>query len=184
MKIPSSILIDGSNFYFKLKDLKLNNLLSFDFSKFKTFLESNHSDSIINTYFVGAVKTDGSDDFKKRHSDQQKLLLNLKKHNFKYKLGYLLENDGKISEKGVDVNIATDILIQSYEKKVKTIYLVSSDTDIIPAIKQAINLGVEVIYVGFKHLPSQTLKRSCSKTILLDRQTLKQFIKKKNGNKI
>ena len=32
------LLIDGSNFYFKLKDLKLNRLLDFNFGEFAKFL--------------------------------------------------------------------------------------------------------------------------------------------------
>jgi uncharacterized LabA/DUF88 family protein len=179
MTKSSSILIDGSNFYFKLKDLKLNRLLTFDFTNFKTYLEDNKYTSKINTFYVGAVKTDGTKEFDKRHADQQKLLLNLKKHKYSYKLGYLLKNDGKISEKGVDVQMATDLLIQSYEKKVQTIFLVSSDTDLIPSVKQAIKLGVEVVYVGFKHLPSKALMRSCSRFILLEKKTVTQFLKTK-----
>lgn len=34
MKQKCVILIDGSNFYYKLKDLEMHNLLSFDFTKF------------------------------------------------------------------------------------------------------------------------------------------------------
>ena len=101
------ILIDGSNFYFKLKDLKLHNLLGFDFSKFSKMLADKQK--IVNSiYYVGAVKTTKNKKTRKMHSNQQRLFAHLKKHKFKYSLGYLLKSDGKFHEKGVDVNIAID----------------------------------------------------------------------------
>lgn len=47
-------------------------------------------------------------------------------------------------EKGVDVSIALDIVLGNY----KTVFLLSSDTDLIPAIKKAKEMGRRVIYVG------------------------------------
>ena len=53
------IFIDGSNFYFKLKDLKLHNLLNFDFSSFASSLAKKHK-IIHATYYIGKVRTDGT----------------------------------------------------------------------------------------------------------------------------
>src|SRR6266700_2677806 len=53
------ILVDGSNFFFKLKSLQLHNLLSFDFTAFSHFLCRDGS-LVSATYFVGKVKTDGT----------------------------------------------------------------------------------------------------------------------------
>lgn len=36
--LHTTILIDDSNFFFKLKGLKIKNLLNFDFGKFPEFL--------------------------------------------------------------------------------------------------------------------------------------------------
>ena len=48
------ILIDGSNFFFKLKSLQLHNLLSFDFTAFSNLF--SRDDSLVGaTYFVGKV---------------------------------------------------------------------------------------------------------------------------------
>ncbi|MBL7078094.1 hypothetical protein ISS42_00335 [Candidatus Shapirobacteria bacterium] len=67
------VLIDGSNFYFKLKDLKLHNLLKFDFSGFAKILAGK--DKIVKSiYHIGAVRTDGTKKASKMHADQQKLL--------------------------------------------------------------------------------------------------------------
>ena len=58
-KPRAAVLIDGSNFYFKTKDLGLNNLLDFDFGKFADFLADN-GQITFKSYYVGKVRTDGS----------------------------------------------------------------------------------------------------------------------------
>lgn len=75
------ILIDGSNFYFKLKDLQLSNLLDFDFSAFARFLYRERT--IVKTvYYIGKVRTDGSSKAKRMLADQQRLLAHLRKQQF------------------------------------------------------------------------------------------------------
>ena len=57
--IRAIILIDGSNFYFKLKELKFYHLLKFNFSSFAKFL-AGKSKIVQATYYVGAVKASRS----------------------------------------------------------------------------------------------------------------------------
>jgi len=171
------ILIDGSNFYFKLKDLQLHNLLEFDFSKFVEFL--THSEKIIDArYYVGRVQQDGTAHADKLLANQQRLLAALKRHNFHYELGYLLKNDAVYHEKGVDVHIAVDILVATYEKLCDKIILVSSDTDLAPAIKKAQEKGKIIEYVGFSHKPSVAMVRFCKESRLLTKNDLLPFINK------
>ena len=74
------ILIDGSNFYFKLKDLNLTEA-NFNFSAFAKTLSIG--DAIVKAiYYVGAVRTDGTKHTQKLFNNQQKLFGNLKKHRF------------------------------------------------------------------------------------------------------
>lgn len=54
------VLIDGSNFYFKLRDLQLSRLLTFDFSRFAQFLVGNRT-LVQATYYVGRVETNGTE---------------------------------------------------------------------------------------------------------------------------
>ncbi|RJQ25566.1 NYN domain-containing protein [Candidatus Parcubacteria bacterium] len=170
------ILIDGSNFYFKLKDLKFNELISFDFSKFARLLAGK--EIIVScTYYIGAVRTDGTKHTQKLFANQRKLLAHLKKHKFLYSLGYLLKSDGKFHEKGVDVNIAVDILVAAYENLSDSLLLVSSDTDLLPAIKKAREKGKSVEYVGFSHRPSLAMIANCSESRLLTKEDIKPFIK-------
>lgn len=57
--------------------------------------------------------------------------------------------DYKFQEKGVDVGLAVDIVADSLKNQVDCVILVSSDTDLAPAIKIAKGAGKRVTYVGF-----------------------------------
>lgn len=71
------ILIDGSNFYFKLKDLKLHYLLEFNFSGFTKYLAKDHK-IVKSTYYIGAVKTDGTKKTQEIFNNQRRLFAHLK----------------------------------------------------------------------------------------------------------
>lgn len=172
------IFIDGSNFYFKLKDLKLHNLLNFDFTNFSKKLVNNKQ-LIRATYYIGKVKTDGTEHTQRLFNNQRKLFSHLKKHTFFYSLGYLLKSDGKMREKGVDVNMAVDILVATYENLCDRIILVSSDTDLLPAIKKAKEKRKIIEYIGFSHKISVALVTNCTETTLLKKDDLLPFIKAK-----
>ncbi len=170
------ILIDGSNFYFKLKDLKLHHLLDFNFSLFNKMLIGKNKLVQCN-YHIGKVRTDGTGKTQKLFNNQRKLFAHLKKHKVYYSLGYLLKSGGKYHEKGVDVNIAVDILVTTYENLSDHIILISSDTDLLPAIRKAREKGKTVEYIGFSHQPSVAMVANCSKSRLLTKEDLLPFIK-------
>src|SRR5260221_7552206 len=99
------VLIDGSNFYYKLKDLGLHKQLDFNFSAFANFLVGKN-DLVRSVYHVGEVRTDGTEKVQQLYDNQQKLISRLKKHKYQYCFGYLLKSDGRFHEKGVDVHLA------------------------------------------------------------------------------
>lgn len=175
MKQRCIVLIDGSNFYFKLKDLQMQNLLKFNFSGFTKMLAG--TDKLVSTtYYVGKVRTDGSTKSKQLQADQQKLLTHLKKYEVKYSLGYLMKSDGNYHEKGVDVNIAVDMMVAAYENLCDLIILVSSDTDLLPAIIKARQKRKRVEYVGFSHKPSVAMVAECLPSRLLTKEDISRFI--------
>jgi uncharacterized LabA/DUF88 family protein len=174
-KKRSIILIDGSNFYFKLKSVGIENTLDFNYSNFASYL-SKKTTLVKAIYYVGAVKARKSSKAREMHANQQKLFANLRKHKFQYCLGYLLKSDGKFHEKGVDVNIAVDILVATYEKKCERIILVSSDTDLLPAIIKAKQKRMLIEYVGFSNKPSLAMIANCSESTLLKKDDLEPFL--------
>jgi hypothetical protein len=92
------ILIDGSNFYFKLRDLSLHQLLTFDFTSFARSLIGKNK-LISATYYVGKVRTDGTDKTQQQFNNQRKLLARLKQHHFTYSLGYLTQIGRHVARK-------------------------------------------------------------------------------------
>lgn len=95
-------------------------------------------------------------------------------------MGYLLKSGGIFREKGVDVNIAVDILVTVYENLADRIILVSSDMDLLPAIKKAKEKGKSVEYIGFSHKPSVAMVANCSISKLLSKEDIVPFVA---GNK-
>lgn len=79
--------------------------------------------------------------------------------------------DNEIREKGVDVQIAIDLVIGAVEDSYDVAIVVSSDTDLIPAIKYVRLKGKTVEYVGFSNAPSLgMIKESDDRILLLKEQ--------------
>lgn len=97
---------------------------------------------------------------------QRKLLGKLQKEGWKIGFGHMLKSD-VYHEKGVDVLIAVDMLVGAYENFYDKIILVSSDTDLLPAILKVKQLGKEIEYVGFGHKASHAMIANCSSSYLL-----------------
>ena len=168
------ILIDGNNFYHRLKELELINLLTLDYEKLTKFLISRRF-LVSKNYYIGAIREESNNPKSKQlMSGQRKLTGNLQKDNWVMKFGHMLKADG-YHEKGVDVQIATDILIGAYENLYDTAILVSSDTDLIPALAKAREMKKKIEYIGFSHKPSYGLITHSDIRRLLTKDDVQQF---------
>ncbi|GHU07872.1 hypothetical protein FACS189431_3140 [Alphaproteobacteria bacterium] len=74
-------------------------------------------------------------------------------------------NDEIMVEKGVDVRIAVDIV--SYAAKWVEIFLLSSDTDLLPAVKKAKQLGAKIVYVAFEGEIVRAISLAANETLVL-----------------
>jgi uncharacterized LabA/DUF88 family protein len=172
------VYIDGSNLYFKLKNLYISHTSQFNYRGLAKYLTKNRILTDIN-YYVGAVQLNQHNKkTKKIHQGQLTLFNTLLDKNIKLHKGYLMKNNGVYHEKGVDVNIAVDILVGAYENLYDTALLLSSDTDLIPAIQKIKSLGKKLLYIGFKHAPSIALINHCTYFRLLSKQEILTFTKK------
>jgi len=172
----ASVLIDGSNFYHRLKELGFKNLLQFDFANFNKFLTSK--DKLVSCYYyVGQIRTEKNNKKSyKLFKAQRKLFSYLEKQNIKVYRGYILKSDG-YHEKGVDVKIAIDILIGAYEDLYDKVILLSSDTDLLPSIDKAVSLGKTIQYIGFSHNPSHAMITHAKPAKLLTKEDIEPFVK-------
>ena len=70
------------------------------------------------------------------------------------------------------------MLVATYENLCDRIILVSSDTDLEPAINKTKQKGKVVEYVGFSHKASVAMVRFCSESTLLRKEDLGKLITK------
>jgi len=83
-------------------------------------------------------------------------------------------------EKGVDVRIGVDMVVLACDKKVDSIILCSSDSDLQPAIKEVSERGVECIYFGFEMQPNKGITYTTTRTILIRNSEILAFKNKEN----
>lgn len=178
-----SIYIDGSNLYHALKKCGVDEK-NFDYRAFADWLCGCHAETV--RYYVGMVKVKGDSDQKTKrlYTSQQERFERLKKAGFYLVRGRLVNIRGIWQEKGVDVRIGVDIAIGASEDYYDTAYVVSSDSDLIPAIDHAIRSGrKEVVYVGFdikgSYFSNHLVKRSSTAKII-KKENLKKFEKNTN----
>jgi len=172
------IIIDEGNFYhLVLKKLGIQSV-DFDFDKFAYFLANERT--IIKEgkrFYVPTVRERGDKYESKQAMSNQTALFSrlIEAGNWVIKSSKLktriesIKIDNRVKdyqdilrkgvqeivyersrEKGIDVKIATDLIIGALDKKYDTAILVSSDTDLVPAldlVRHRFNKKVE--YIGF-----------------------------------
>ncbi len=163
-------LLDGSNLYNKLK--RVDNKLSTSNLHYRDFVEYViKSKANYIGYYVGEILPNKNDKKTWRLYKNQNYLFNgLTSQKISVKKGYLLKTNGVYHEKGVDVQIAVDMLDMAFDNKYNECYLFSSDTDLIPAIKSAQKRGKKIIYVAFENYLSHALNKVCNNTLFISKQ--------------
>lgn len=172
-----AIFIDGGNFHhLVIKKLRISEL-NFDFEKFVLFLAQE--DKIIEKwkrYYVGTVREkEGDKHSKESMSRQTRFFAGLKKENWQLRTNKLKTRIEKITvdprmqnyeklksiditeivyerkrEKGIDVMLATDLIVGAVEDVYDMAIVISSDADLLPAIEWVKkSKNKQIMYVGF-----------------------------------
>ena len=155
-----AVYIDGGNTYQRLKEVGIpEKSTRFDFSVFVKHLVGER-ELISKRYYVGVVKNfDGS------------------------AKGEQMVNGGAIREKGVDVKLAVDLVIGAADNIYDTAIVVSSDTDLIPAIKYVRKAKDKTVeHVGFGANPSLGMIKESLVSRLFSKTDLVQFQKIKSDS--
>ncbi len=169
------IIIDGSNFYHRLKEMRLIRLLHFDYGAFADYLASKRGHTT-KRYYIGAVREEENNPKSKiLMRNQRKLVGYLQKHGWQIRFGTMLKTDG-YHEKGVDVLMAVDLLVGAYENQYDTAIVVSSDTDLIPVFAKIRQMRKKVEYIGFSHKPSLGIITNSDIRRLLTANDCNQFL--------
>jgi len=165
------VFIDGSNFYHGLK-ASLGHP-SINFQKFSQFLVGDRE--LIRTYYYNVVvdRTSGPERYKK----QQRFFNALQQlPQFHLTFGRLVQRGETWTEKGVDVQIAVDMLAMAFHNAYDVAILVSGDGDFAAAVEEVKRLGKIVEYAYFDTGRSRHLQQACDKFHLLNSKTLKKCL--------
>ncbi|NOY35813.1 MAG: NYN domain-containing protein [bacterium] len=182
------VFIDGGNLYFKLKELKSklkgrHNLLDFHFRNFSEWLVQSNNLAEIH-YYLGAVRQQNNNEKSKTmYASQQRLFMRLQKQKVRVVLGQLIQHpDKSYHEKGVDVRLAVEMIRFARQDKYDIAYLVSSDTDLVPAVEEVRLIGKKVQYVGIPKGQSFGLSTVADDVRLIRPEDVEQFFEN-NGSK-
>jgi len=188
------ILIDGSNFYYlALKKLGLR-ATDFDFEKFANFLADGRTIAEKGKrFYTGTVREkEGDIRTKKAMAEQTSLFTFLDKNHWEIKKSKLKTRIEEISidnrvidyekilkagiekiiverlrEKGVDVKLATDLIVGAVDNQYDTAIMVSSDSDLIPAIDWVrLRAKKKIEYIGFSIPDDTNPKKSTTEPLL------------------
>ena len=196
-----AIFIDGSNFYHGLKICIGNTKV--DFSKFSQLLCGSRE--LVRAYYYNAPVNQQA--FPDIYKDQQKFFDSLKTvPYFVLKLGRLekrtvkvdkenlmktfgddvakliLEKWGEVIttyvEKGVDIDLAADMLRLAYNNAYDTAIIVTGDGDFVSAVNGVKDMGKHVENANFSDGKGYHIRTACDKFISLDKDFLKPCLKK------
>lgn len=160
---------------------KLNkrySLLSFRFRDFCQWLVGEN-ELVEIRYYLGAINRERNNEkSEKMYANQQKLIGKLQQQKINITMGQLIKHPDKTyHEKGVDVRLAVEMIRFARENKYDTAYLISSDTDLVPAVEEVRALGKEVNYVGISKGQSFGLSKASNNVILLRTEEIEKFLK-------
>lgn len=177
-----AVFIDASNFYYKLRSLKLffDELTQVDFAGVAKWLARDRA--LTNKfYYVADIQNRDDEKSQSLLKGQQRLFeyLESPQQGFHIRHGFLMKKGEAYVEKGTDVQMAVDMLVGAYEDKYDTAIMVSSDTDLIPVIRQIRALGKDVEYIGVATEPSYGLQNEVTLSRLLRTEDLGVFVRGK-----
>ncbi len=189
-----AIYVDGANFYLTaLKPLDIKDA-DFDYERLILILANGRDVSKFGKrFYIGTVpEKEGDADSKAAISRQTTLFSRLRDNDWEirtsihkkkietipidykvkdYKnfqnLGIKSFTFEKYREKGIDVKLATDLIVGSIDDQYDVAVVVSSDTDLIPAIDCVRNRGKKVEYVGFSIPHPSDPKKDIKPTIAM-----------------
>jgi len=162
------VFIDGSNFYHGIKhNIGKTNV---DFNKLSLILCSSERE-LIRTYYYNAPVN--REDNEEKYKSQQRFFNELKRlPDLQLRLGRLEHRDGGVTEKGVDIYLAVDMLRYAYNNIYDVAILISSDGDFSEAVNALKDLGKHVEYAHFVSGISKHLMDCCDRHILLTKELL------------
>ena len=161
-----NVYIDGSNLYHTLRGVA--NRTDVDFGKFTAKLVGSRR--LVRAYYYNAPvdQTKEADHYR----GQQQFFQALRTIDyFEVILGRLIYRNWpneRPYEKGIDIKIATDMLVHGHRDNYDVAVLVSGDTDFADAIQAVKDLGHHVEVALFNVSGSQRLREVADRVVTID----------------
>ena len=160
-----AIFIDGSNLYRALHGTF--GKASINFGKLSIVLVGDRK--LVRTYYYGAAYAGNHPKAREQQAFFDKLRMI---PYLEVRLGKLRPKGRELVQKGVDVNLAVNMIDFAFRDTYDTAILVSGDSDFRPAVEMVKNLGKHVELAVVKGQPHFQLASSCDKTTILDETLL------------
>jgi len=192
----TAIFIDGQNTYYALKKIGIKHLSFYDYKGLLRLILVG-GDALYTGYYVGQVGRDrNSPKSEQMYENQQKFMSFLRGNIPQIRIvkGKIMQvNKPKLKcvhpdcpmkdkpvfyEKGVDVRLAIDMVHQAIKNEFDQAYLLSSDSDLLPAVKLVQEYKKPVHYIGFGDLKSIALMKGCNSTRIITKQECERFGKR------
>ncbi len=180
-----AVFIDGSNFYNGasrlLKSGALRFPILFNYGLLAQWLAGERR-VVSKNYYVGIVRRDPGNlnaNVDRMVRNQQRLFAWLESVDQGYSVvrGHIMKHPDKTyHEKGVDVRLAVDLVEGAFEDRYDVAILISSDTDLIPALQRVRKYKKTVEYIGFADRPSYGLQRYANITRLLTKEEISAYL--------
>ena len=158
-----AVYIDANNLngYLKDEEIGIGKGTRFNYSSFVDSLVGERK-LVSKRYYAGITKNfDNSEKGAAMVEGQRNFLKGLTSEGFVIKQGRVIKDGGGYREKGTDVRIGVDMVVGAVEDIYDTAILVSSDTDLIPAVQYVKYKSKRLEYIGFAHAPSLYNAKIC-----------------------
>ncbi len=200
------IFIDGENFIYQARDMlysrreirNRDELASYDIRALVAKVLPKVDAGKVKIYYYAAKihLTDKTPELKERTEAiklwNDRLRGELEQQKIDYvEAGHLLVRDGKkcpecghqeptLTEKGVDIQLATDLIRASGANV--TLGLLSSDGDLMPAVVESKRRGARVIYLGFRGVSNATLARAADERVTINSRDVQAVLNSTRKN--
>lgn len=77
-------------------------------------------------------------------------------------------------QKGVDVQLAVDLLVGAFEKQFERIFIITADSDFIPVLEEVKRKAIKTVLVSDPQYCPSDLKNSCDRFVPLPDEWLKE----------
>lgn len=147
------IFVDGANIDRSAEELGFR----VDYNKLKQLLESMYSNcQLIRPYYYTA------DD---KNPSRKKFFDKLESFGYDIRTQEIEQRQGRQIQKGVDIQLAVEMLDFGFHNRYDIVILCSGDQDFLPVVKTIKNLGKIVCVAAFSHSCSEKLKRTADRHI-------------------